>query len=661
MPNCAIAPDGESVFVELRGRIHRLGMDDGSDDLVPFEADVSLDVEPRLEFPRRVETGPVRARRAQHLSVAADGRVAFSTLARIWVADPDSEAPRRLTDTERSREFLPAWSADGRWIAFVTWDDTGGHLWKARSDGSGNPVRLSTTSALWVDPAWTPDGSGVVAITAPLGSTLAARGPVPADAQVVVIPADGGAARDVLPANGFRHPHFTDGSDRVYLSSPQAGLVSVALDGSDRRVEARLTREAGAGELRMSPDGRFLLGLFAQTVLRFSVPASGLAGAELSLDQAVTVTDDAPTSVAWSADGTSVSWLVGMVLSRVEATGDAVGQQEVSLRVEVPRPVPSGDVVLRGAKIVTMRGYEIIDDGDVVVRDNRIVAVGPRNTVPVPAGARVVDVTGKVIVPGFIDIHAHLGTAQELLRPESISSFANLAYGITTVRDPQTNPDVFAVADIIEADAVPGPRMFSTGPGLFSTTDFQSLDEVRRTLQTYRDEYGTHLIKEYLVGTRQQRQWVVQAAREMNMMVTNEGGADTKGDLTHAMDGFSGNEHNFPVAPIYNDLIQLYARTGITYTPTLIVSFGGALPIYRLLAEERPHENAKISRWFGDGALYARTSSRLLWFPPEDHNNIEVAQGVNAVLQAGGRVGLGGHGELQGLSNHWEMKLLARG
>ncbi len=661
LPNFAIASDSRSVFLEWNGRIHRLGLEDESDQLVPFEAEVALEVEPRLEFPRRVETGPVRARRAQHLAMAADGRVAFSTLARIWVADQNSETPRRLTDTESPREFLPSWSPDGRWIAFVTWDVSGGHLWKTRSDGSGNPVRLSERSALWVDPTWTPDGSAIVALTAPLGSTLTSRGPVPPDAQLVVVPATGGAAHTVVPADGLRFPHFGTDSERVFLSSPQAGLISIALDGSDRRTEARLARDFGPGKLMMSPDGSYVLGIAGPRVIRFPVPTEGLAGGELTVDQGVTVTEDAPTSVAWDGDGSSLSWLVGMVLSSVDVTGSVEKKKTLTLRVEVPRPTPFGDLVLRGARVISMRGYEIVEDGDVVIKDNRIVAVGPRGAEPVPASARVVDVSGKVIVPGFIDIHAHLSTPEELLRPECSASFANLAYGITTIRDPQANPDVFAVADIIEADAVPGPRMYSTGPGLFATTDFQSLDEVRRYLQTYRDEYRTHLIKEYLVGTRQQRQWIVQAARELGMMVTNEGGADTKADLTHAMDGFSGNEHALPVAPIYDDVVQLYARAGITWTPTLVVSFGAALPIYRLLAEEQPHQNTKANRWFGDGELFTRTATRVLWFPPEDFNNIDVARGVNAVLQAGGRVGLGGHGELQGLSNHWEMKLLADG
>ena len=277
---------------------------------------------------------------------------------------------------------------------------------------------------------------------------------------------------------------------------------------------------------------------------------------------------------------------------------------------------------------------------------------------------------GKTIVPGFIDLHAHLGVSQELLQPEWTGGFANLAYGVTTARDPQAAPDIFAIADIIDADGVPAPRIFSTGPGLtlgeggtgnFLARDFRSLDEVRQAMRRYRDEYRTSYLKSYLTGNREQRQWVVQAARELGIMPTTEGGADAKANLTHAMDGFSGNEHAIPNAPIYDDVVQLIARTGITYTPTVIVAFGGALSIYRLLAEERPHATPKVNRWYADGELYQRSQTRMLWFPPQDYNDRDVAAGAAAILRAGGRVALGGHGEVQGLSNHWEMRLLADG
>jgi CubicO group peptidase (beta-lactamase class C family)/imidazolonepropionase-like amidohydrolase/Tol biopolymer transport system component len=670
LPNVAFTPDGSAVFAAFGGKIHRLGVEDGSDVEVPFQVDVSLEVAPTLDFPRRLDTGPVKARRVQQIASGADGRAAFSALGRIWLTDGKGGAPRRLTRHPRPREFMPAWSPDGRWVAWVTWDETGGALWKARSDGQGQPIRLSGPPAFWADPGWSPDGDAVAALTAPLRSTLVAPGTVPSDANLVVVPADGGAPRTVVSANGARHPHFVDDSDRIWLTAPE-GLVSVGPEG-DRRVEARLPQEAGRGaEMRASPAGTSVAVRRGAGLDRIPLDRSEPAPRDLDLASATVLSGESPTDFAWAPDGSAISWVVGATLHRSSssAPGARAATTRAELLVEIPRSAPSGTVVLRGGRAVTMRGDEVIPGADIVVTGNRIVALGREGQVAIPEGARIVDVSGTTIVPGFIDVHAHWGPIGELPAPESTNAFANLAYGITTIRDPQATPDIFGLADIVEADGVPSPRIFSTGPGIFSgrtgfapgAVDVQSVEDARTLLARYRDQYRTHLLKSYLMGTRGQRQALVQAAREMGMMPTTEGGADTKEDLTHAMDGYSGLEHAVPVAPIYDDVVQLLARTGITNTPTVVVSFGGALPVYRLLAEERPHENPKINRWFPDGALYARTSSRILWFPPEDYNFQDVARGANAVLKAGGRVGLGGHGELQGLSNHWEMKLLAEG
>lgn len=557
LPNAAFSPDGRWLYAAFGGRIHRLGMQDGSDTVVPFTADVSLAVTPTLRTPQTLDTGAVRARLVQHLTTAADGRVAFSALGRVWVAGARGENPRRLTATPRAREFTPAWSPDGRFIAYVTWDEDGGALWKARVDGREAPLRLSSTSAFWHGPRWSADGRTIVATMAPLASVLTAPpGGLPSDAQQVEISATGGAVRVIGPA-----------------------------------------------------------------VRATSAPAN-------------------------PSQNTSLV---------------------TSLSVAVPRTRATGSVVLRGASVVTMRGAEVVANADVHVTDGRLTHVGPRDSRAIPAAARVIDVSGKFIVPGFIDLHAHWGSGQGTLtvadvpQPESTNGLANLAHGVTTIRDPQVTPDIFAVADMVEADGVPSPRVLSTGPGVFGNIDYQTLDDMRRTLARYRDVYRTPYIKAYQLGNRQQRQWLVQAAREMGFMPTTEGGADGKEDITHAMDGFSGLEHAVPEAPLHDDLVQLFARTGIVNTPTVVVSFGAALPIYRLLAEERPHEDARVDRWFPAGQLYQRTSGRLLWFPPEDYQDREVAAGAAAVLRAGGHIGLGGHGEVQGLSNHWEMRLLAGG
>ena len=417
-----------------------------------------------------------------------------------------------------------------------------------------------------------------------------------------------------------------------------------------------------AAELRASPDGKSIALAIADRLYRFPMPATGATPALLNPDDPAApvspATRGAPSGFAWSSDGQSLAWITGQTLSVAAATGAV---RTVALSVSAPRPTPNGTVVLRGARVITMRDNEVIPAADVVVTGDRISAIGARGSAAVPAGARIIDVSGKTIIPGIIDIHEHQQLRRELLEPEAPPLLASLAFGVTTFRDPQTSPDIFAYADLVAAEGLPSPRIYSTGPGLFAETNLQSLDDARRLLRRYRDDYGTRLLKSYQIGNRQQRQWVVQASRELGMMPTTEGGADTKMDLTHALDGFSGNEHSLPTAPIYRDVIEVLARSGITYTPTIIVSFGGALPVFRLHANERPSEEPKLRRFFPADELYARTATRLLAFPEEDYNDKETAAGAAAVLAAGGHVALGGHGEMQGLQVHWEMQLLAGG
>src|SRR4029079_5626733 len=139
------------------------------------------------------------------------------------------------------------------------------------------------------------------------------------------------------------------------------------------------------------------------------------------------------------------------------------------ITIEAPRSRPKGTVVLSGARIITMKGDEIIERGDIVVTDNRIAAVGVKGKVQIPAGAKIIDVTGKTIVPGFVDVHAHMWAPRDVHQTQVWQEWANLAYGVTTTRDPQSSTnDVFAYTDLVETGDIIGPRVFSTGPGVFS-------------------------------------------------------------------------------------------------------------------------------------------------------------------------------------------------
>jgi hypothetical protein len=160
----------------------------------------------------------------------------------------------------------------------------------------------------------------------------------------------------------------------------------------------------------------------------------------------------------------------------------------------------------------------------------------------------------------------------------------------------------------------------------------------------------------YMAGNRQQRQWVIMAAKEQGLMPTTEGGLRAQYDLTLALDGYSGLEHSFPIYPLYKDVATLFAESRIVYTPTLLVAYGGPWAENYWYATEAPHDDAKLARFTPHEVLDRSTRRRNAgWFMDEEHVFAEHAAGVKKVVDAGGKVGVGSHGQLQGLGYHWEL------
>ena len=161
-----------------------------------------------------------------------------------------------------------------------------------------------------------------------------------------------------------------------------------------------------------------------------------------------------------------------------------------------------------------------------------------------------IDVGGKTIIPGFVDIHAHNWFGWGVHRDQVTQLMAGLAYGVTTQRDPQTSSsDILTYSDLMETGALIGPRLYSTGPGIFSQDNIKSLDEARDVVRRYADHYNTQTIKQYLAGDRKVRQWVIMAAKEMGLTTTTEGGSNLTMNLTLMQDGYPGLEHAMPDLP----------------------------------------------------------------------------------------------------------------
>ncbi len=712
LPRYAFTPDGAEVLTTRDGRILAVDVATGAERVIPFRVDAELPIGPDLTFPYRVEQGPVRARLVQSPAISPDGRrVAFSVLTHVYTMPVDGGEPRRLTP-EDVRAFKPAWSPDGQWIAYVTWETDGGHIWKTRANGRGRPERLTSTPAFYTDLAFSPDGERVVGLRGNAWmrtQTFSEFGGLRIPLDVVWVPADGGDVRTVVRQGGVGAPHFAAGPDRIYLYSDD-GLVSMRWDGTDRRTHLKVTgrpnprspRPPPAQTVLMRPGGGWALARSANQLYLVAVPPVGGEAPSVSVSgggvPVERITDIGADYFGWAEDGRTLFWAIGSTIYRRPFDSISFGDDDdapdddaplgepadtaaeddagpafldfddavvaTEVAITFPRAAPRGVVALRGARVVTMNGDgAVLEDADIVVRDNRIQGVGPRGSVNIPGDARVFDMAGATIVPGFVDTHAHWEfRTHDVLEPHNWSLLANLAFGVTSGLDVQTSTnDYLAYQDLVETGRIVGQRAFMTGPGVFSTNDFQSYEETEAFLRRYKEHYRLPNIKSYMVGTREQRQWVVEAARDLQLMPTTEGGSDLTLDITHAIDGFHGNEHNLPIVPLFRDVVELYARTRTAYTPTLLVLYGGPNAVNYFFQTEDPLSNERLARFYPPNWLGELTRRRSLWVREDEHSFDEVAAGAAAIQRAGGLVGVGGHGEVQGLGYHWEMWALSMG
>jgi imidazolonepropionase-like amidohydrolase/Tol biopolymer transport system component len=337
--------------------------------------------------------------------------------------------------------------------------------------------------------------------------------------------------------------------------------------------------------------------------------------------------------------------------------------EEMDIKVYYSRDIPKGSLLLSGGRVVSMKGDEVIEDADVLITNNRITAVGKRGSLNVPAGAKVIDTKGKTIVPGFVDVHAHMWPQWGIHKNDVWIYAANLAYGVTTTRDPQTaTTDVLTYSDMVEAGKITGPRVYSTGPGVgFWAYNVKDSAQAESILRQYSKYYNTKYIKMYLTGNRKQRQWIINAAANQGLMPTTEGGLDYKINMTNLIDGYPGHEHAIPIYPLYNDVIKTIAATKMAVTPTLLVSYGGPWAENYYYETENPYHDKKLQYFTPYNELAAKTRRRATWFMEEEHVFQKHAKNMKKLVEADGLAGIGSHGQLQGLGFHWELWAMQSG
>ncbi len=690
-PNMDWTPDSESIVFWAGGKIRRLMLADKSVQVVPFSVQQQRTV---AEPPRfKVDVAPDRfdSKMMRWPVLSPDGKtVVYESLGRLYIRPLPDGKPKLLSKDGAGRfELFPSWSRDGRRIVFVSWDDKELGAIRSISARGGKSRILSAEPGYYRWPRFSPDGLSIV-VEKGVAGTLTAQ----AWSQkpgIYLMPAKGGAMRRIT-ADG-RDPHFGSADDRIYLTRTKnasniAGarnvngeehLVSIGLMGEEERLHAWSDL---ATRLLVSPDGRWLTFRENYNVYVAPMPVSPLS-VQLGVNER-----DKPHSAAfriekvsaeagqypnWSA-GDRLSWSMGPnswhqnVAELFQSDGiDGVAQQVVLSR-SIAADKPTGSLVLTGARILTMdAGTRVIEDGVLVIEGNRIRAVGERGTVTLPADVTVVDLSGKTVMPGLVDAHAHGPQGKDGLVPQQ--NWLNLAYlglGVTTIHDPANDSrHIYTAGELQRSGQILAPRIFSTGEIVYGARNEQyaiidSLDDARAHVRRLKSQ-GAVSVKNYNQPRREQRQQVNVAAMEEGMMVVAEGGSLYHLDMNLITDGVTGIEHNVPGGHFYDDVMQLWSGTPVGYTLTLNVTYGGMSGEDYWYQHTNVWQHPLLSRWVPPRVLQPRSVRRKM-APDSEYGAVfdSVANGKR-LRAAGIKVNIGGHGQREGLGGHWEMWSFVKG
>ena len=244
-------------------------------------------------------------------------------------------------------------------------------------------------------------------------------------------------------------------------------------------------------------------------------------------------------------------------------------QEQAGMAASI-RPRATGAFALTNARLIDATGAPPVERATVIVRDGRIAASGGVANVPIPPGTTTIDLSGKTILPGLWDMHAH--TAQADWGP------VYLAEGVTTARDMGGEFDVVTgLRDAWRDGRALGPRLLlaglvdGPGPAAFGTITAATPAEARDVVRRYKAA-GFQQMKIYSLLDRPTTQAAIDAAHAAGMTVTGHiPDGLTLRDVVEM--GFDGVAHlvvrDAPGTPAFRDIVALLKAHGTVMDPTL--------------------------------------------------------------------------------------------
>ncbi|MEW9798830.1 amidohydrolase family protein [Alteromonas sp. CYL-A6] len=681
-------PDSSAIVYWTGGKFHKISLDDKSVSTIDVNVTANVKFADALRFDVDVAPDEFDVRMIRWSQTSPDGKsVLFQALGKLYVRDLKNGNVTRLTSQDEHDEYYPRYSRDGKHIVYTTWHDKKLGSVRVIPAKGGKSKVISKAPGHYIEPAFSNDGSKVVYRKFTGGYLLDPKYSV--EPGIYVADLNSGSHTKVAD-RGF-DAHFAGADDRVYFTEsvggtpyPETQLSSVNLQGNDKRTH--LYGADKVSEYRLSPDRKWVafvyqfktyVAPFVDNGKKFTI------GPDMTSLPVTQLSARAGEYLSWSADSDTVGWFHGPVYYQrslndafafVENAPETLPEPEakgLDLSFKAKADKPSGYKALVGGTVVTMRDadnvQEVINDGVVLIKDNRIEAVGTRDEVEIPSGAMKIDTTGKTIIPGLVDAHAHGAQGRnEIIPQQNWSQYSNLAFGVTTIHDPSNDTtEIFAAAELQRSGDIVAPRIYSTGAILYGA---EALG-YKAIVNNYDDAYfhverlkesGAISVKSYNQPGRDQRQQILWAAKNQQMMVVPEGGGKFQQNVTMLVDGHTGLEHSIPIERGYNDLTQLWKATDFGYTPTFVVSYGGMMGEEYWYDRTEVWKNERLLRYTPSFLLDSRAIRRPT-APDNQYNHVQVASYAKTLRDNGVSVHIGAHGQREGLASHWELWLMNQG
>ncbi|MGZ4049927.1 MAG: amidohydrolase family protein, partial [Bacteroidia bacterium] len=671
--------DASHIIIWANGKIMNVDIAKSTATEIPFTVHAKHRIIDALKFRQEVAPDKFTVKVIRNATTSADEKtLVFNSAGYLWKKDLPNGTPTRLT-ASTDFEFEPSFSLSGDELVYTTWNDENmGAIYKM-SLKDKKPVKMTSAKGIYRTPHFSPDGKYIVYQKEEgndhMGFTFCT------DPGIYIIENKANAIPKLVTKDGT-DPQFM-GNDRIFYQSSgdeDKAYKSISIDGKDDRTNFT---SKYATSVVVSPNGNWLafIELFKAYVAAF--PKTGKPIDLSSKTEALPVTQitkDAGLNLQWSADSKKIHWtysdeyFTDNIKDRftfLEGSPEKVPPMDsvgIKINLELPFDKPKGKLALKNARIITMKGDEVIENGTIIINENKIEAIGKNEEVQIPADAKIIDCAGKTIMPGMVDVHSHLNTWRLGPSPQKQwSYYANLAYGVTTTHDPSSTSEmVFSQSEMVKAGYMVGPRIFSTGTILYGAEgDFKavinSYDDARSAIARTK-AFGAFSVKSYNQPRREQRQQVIAAARDLHIMVVPEGGSTFFHNMTEILDGHTGIEHNIPIEDLSNDVIKLWSASKTGYTPTLIVTYGAMNGEDYWYQKTNVWENKRLLNFYPRAIIDSRSRHRTMSPDSEFENGfIEVSRSCKKLTDAGVKVNLGSHGQIQGIGAHWELWMLQMG